>query len=364
VLRHPGTRRATVLPLPSASHSHTATAPSGPATAVPVPTPRPPGSAASAPAGGDAKRACFYGSVSVMQQVGQQVGRTFDCALVFNDATPNWTGWEHPWFIGYYKPDFNWSAWATAVPGRQLVITQRMIPDNPPSDWRSRGANGEYDAHAAELARSLVAAGLDHSVIRLGHEANGTWYIDPIGSSQSDYDAWRAYWARIVRVMRAVPGAHFTFDWCVNAGPRPIPFASWYPGDGVVDVIGADVYDGLAPNLQASTPAERWKVLTTQPGGLSQLIAFARSHHKPLSIPEWGLMSSGSKGGGGDDTYFVHAIAGVVRNNVVAYQSYFDASSGGVMLLSDAHSSLAAYRSHFGGGGDAVRDASAGGEGG
>jgi hypothetical protein len=236
-----------------------------------------------------------------------------------------------------------------------------MIPDNPPSDWRQRGANGEYDAHAAELARTLVAAGLDHSVIRLGHEANGTWFIDSIGSSQSDYDAWRAYWARTVRVMRAVPGAHFSFDWCVNAGTRPIPFASWYPGDGVVDVIGADVYDGLAANLQASTPAERWKVLIAQPGGLSQLIAFARSHHKPLSIPEWGLVSSGSKGGGGDDTYFVNAIAGVVRDNVVAYQSYFDASSGGVMLLSEAQSSLAAYRSHFGGGGDAVREASAGG---
>src|SRR5229473_388421 len=162
----PGARRR--LPHPSLRRYRQGQGPDSPsqtpspATTTSGPT-RSLGSAGSMPAGGDAKRACFYGSVSVMQHVGHQVGQTFDCALVFNDATPNWTGWEHPWFIGYYKPDFNWSAWATAVPGRQLVITQRMIPDNPPSDWRQRGANGEYDAHAAELARTLVAAGLGNS---------------------------------------------------------------------------------------------------------------------------------------------------------------------------------------------------------
>src|SRR5260370_20183648 len=168
ILRYAGTVRARVSPLPSPSQHTSGPPPSqgpdspsqtpSPATTTSGPT-RSLGSAGSMPAGGDAKRACFYGSVSVMQHVGHQVGQTFDCALVFNDATPNWTGWQHPWFIGYYKPDFNWAAWATAVPGRQLVITQRMIPDNPPSDWRQRGANGGYEPHAPELARTPVAAG-------------------------------------------------------------------------------------------------------------------------------------------------------------------------------------------------------------
>jgi Glycosyl hydrolase family 26 len=295
----------------------------------------------------NAKRNCLYSrhSIATLDQLGQQVGRAFDCAVVFNDASPDWKGWEHPWFIGYYKPDSDWGKWMVAAPGRQLIITQSMIPSGAPADWRQRGANGEYDAYARELAQYLVAKGLGGAIIRLGHEANGNWYKDSIGTWRADFNAWRDYWGRIVRAMRAVAGAQFTFDWCINAGVRAIPFALWYPGNSVVDVIGADVYDTLPAN-KVTTSAARFGSIANQAGGLTSIVAFAKKNGKPISIPEWGLIPA-DKLGAGDDPAFVAGIASVVHNNEVAYHSYFDAATGSTLRLSEAPASLQQYRTDF-----------------
>lgn len=310
-------------------------------------TPAAAGPSTAATVATNAKRNCLYSrhSIATLDQLGQRLGRAFDCAVVFNDASPDWKGWEHPWFIGYYKADSDWARWMAAAPARQLIITQSMIPSGAPADWRQRGVNGEYDAHARELAHYLVAKGLGGAIIRLGHEANGNWYNDSIGSTQAEYDAWRTSWARIVRVMRAVPGGHFTFDWTVNAGVRAIPFANWYPGNGVVDVIGADVYDTL-PVSKVTTPAARSGSIANQAGGLTSLVAFANRHGKPISIPEWGLIPA-DKLGAGDDPAFVAGIASVVRHNKVAYLSYFEAAIGSTMRLSEAPASLQEYRRAF-----------------
>ncbi len=53
--------------------------------------------------------------------------------------------------------------------------------------------------------------------------------------------------------MRSVAGAHFAFEWDVNALVRPTPLSSFYPGDDVVNIIGIDAYEpgdlsrGLVP---------------------------------------------------------------------------------------------------------------------
>jgi hypothetical protein len=230
-----------------------------------------------------------------------------------------------------------------------------MIADEAPADWRARGAAGEYDAHADRLGRNLVAAGLGDSVIRLSHEANGTWTKDGLGDDPAAYDDWRTSWGRFARAMDAVPGSDFRFDWTVNAGTRPIPLDTYYPGDDVVDIVGVDVYDfwdepvlGPAPTDPAPTdPATRWAVRYAEPGGTGSVVAFAKAHDKPLSIPEWGLSAIGHKGGAGDNPMFVDGIAGIVADNDVAYQSYFQATTDVGMLLTDAPRSFAAYREHF-----------------
>ena len=150
--------------------------------------------------------------------------------------------------------------------------------------------------------------------------------------------------------MRSVPGAHFLFDWCVNAGYRNVPLSSFYPGDDVVNIIGVDTYDNNALNPKQVS----WNAIYNEPDGLGAVLAFAKANGKPFSIPEWGLVPSQMPGGGGgDDPAYIDGIASVVANNNVAYQSYFDGLQEGPQFF-NSPSSIAAYRVHFGANGDAV----------
>ena len=303
-------------------------------------------------AAGGSTESCAYSANDVdhLQAFERAIGTPIDCAVVFNNASPTWAALEQPWFVVHASPEFNWADWKAADPDRRLVITQSLIPDEAPADWRARGAAGEYDAAAARLGHNLVAAGLGDSVIRLAHEANGTWTKDGLGDDPVAYDDWRTYWGRFARAMRSVPDAHFVFDWTVNAGTRPIPLDAYYPGDDVVDIVGVDVYDfwdELALGPAPTDPATRWAVRYAEPGGTGSVVAFAKAHDKPLSIPEWGLSAVGHKGGAGDNPLFVDEIARIVAHDDVAYQSYFQATTDVAMLLTDAPRSFAAYQQHF-----------------
>jgi hypothetical protein len=304
----------------------------------------------------ESKRVCVYTqhSVSTLQSFDAMVGRDIDCVLVYNDASPDWTGWEKPWFIGHPNPDLNWAKWVAAGAGRQLIVTQNLFPSSVDgTDWRTAGARGDYESHAVALAQNLVAAGLGNSIIRLAHEANGDWYPDSVGSSTSDYQAWVQFWRNTVLAMKSVPGAHFKFDWSVNANYRNIPLDQWYPGDDVVDYIGIDAYDsGITSQLN------RWATIFSRPLGVSTVLQFAKLHGKPLSIPEWGIAPTTSSLSGGDDPGYVDGIAGVVRDNDVAYQSYFYAHDCATQLASSPNS-LAEYRLHFGAAGDSTQDSAA-----
>ena len=307
--------------------------------------------------GDNTKTDCVYAaeSIGVLSAFENLVERKFDCVLVYNNASPNWAGWEHPWFLKEQGiPSRNWWRWATA-PGthRQLVITQGMFPsDVDGTNWLQAGASGAYDAYARTLARNLVAAGLGSSVIRLGHEANlsgSPWFI---GTTRQSFQLWDEFWRQTVLAMRSVPGAHFLFDWCINAHVEPIPLAEWYPGNDVVNIIGIDSYDEGVPAGDV-----RWSSLYNQPDGIKAVLQFAAAHGKPVSIPEWGLWTPGpgTLGGGNDPAYIDH-IASVVRNNPVAYQSYFYNLAPAALLSADPQSRMA-YQLHFGGGSDTTAPA-------
>jgi hypothetical protein len=297
----------------------------------------------------NSKTTCLYtgNSVSALTSFARLTGQPVNCGLLYNDTNTTWAEWVRPWFTQPPAADKDWPGWLRANPSvRRVVLSQEMVPDDVPSNWRELGAAGAYDSYARQLAANLVAARMGNAVIRLGHEMNDTLYHDALGNDPAQYGDWAAYWARIARTMRSVPGAHFLFDWNVNAGYRDIPFDSYYPGDGVVDMIGVDIYDAGMPGSPADA-AVRWERLDNEPGGLAQIVAFARKHGKPLSFPEWGLVSA-SDGGLGDDPAYVTGIAGAIRDNDVVYQAYFDRSAGGVMLLQDAPRSLGLWVRYFG----------------
>ncbi|NHC47024.1 glycosyl hydrolase [Motilibacter aurantiacus] len=329
------------------------------------------GAAASTPrhtaeggAAGDTKTSCVYTAhkVSRMADFSSLVGRESTCAVVFNDVATDWATWSKPWFLTHSSPEYNWASWYRAGNGtRTLVVTQALVPTTLPADWRARGAGGEYDGQIREWAANLVRHGLGDVVVRLGHEANGDWYFDHIGRSDAEYADWRAFWRRFVLVARSVPGAAFEFDWTVNAGYRGVPFEKYYPGDDVVDIIGIDQYDVLAivPWPVPVTPEARWQAILRQRYGITELMAFADAHCKPLSLPEWGLQPAGSGGGsgGGDDPYYVDRIAEIVRTSAVRYQGFWHKEAPPSQMALEANpGALSAYRSHFGARGDALGD--------
>jgi hypothetical protein len=289
---------------------------------------------------------CLYsgGSIAALERFERRNRVTIRCALVYNDAAADWAGWVRPWNAVHPNPDWNWSPWVRDGKGsRHLIITQSLVPSGVPDDWRRRGARGEYDRYARELARNLIARGLGASVIRLGHEPNGSWYHHGLGSDPSQYRNWARLWARTVRAMRSVPGADFRFDLSISAGYRPISLRSYYPGDDVVDFIGVDLYDG-GPVLQGMRdPGQRWNALSSEDGGLLEIARFARRHGKRLSLPEWGLRPRSLPGGGGDNPGFVSRVARFARAHHVAYQCYFNRPTN-VVTLDAAPASRKAYR--------------------
>ena len=295
----------------------------------------------AAPAG----RTCAYGgdTRSGLRAFDALVGIHVDCALVFDDAAPNWKAWDDPWFTNNPIANENWSSFAADAHNR-LIITVNLFPtplaaSDP--DWRAIGAAGGYTHYARILARTLVHDGMGDAVIRLAHEANGTWYPDNIGSTPAQWRQWREFWRRTVIAMRSVAGADFDFNWCIAAGYRAIPFADYYPGDDVVDSIGVDVYDVHIP----SSAGDRWSYAYHMAGGVGAIAAFARRHHKPLTIPEWGLIPRAG-GGGGDDPQFVRGLSRFVERDHVAFQSYFFGETSAT-AIEHAPNSVSAYRSAF-----------------
>ena len=140
----------------------------------------------------------------------------------------------------------------------------------------------------------------------------------------------------------AVHGSHFLFDWTVNAGYEDIAFSDYYPGNAVVDIVGVDAYDSLVDGQQVPAGRRRWHLLSHEPGGLEQLVQFAKARGKALSVPEWGEVAPPA--GAGDDPYYMKQMARLFRKDHVVYESYFDEDDGGTLRLGQVPKSLAVYQ--------------------
>jgi hypothetical protein len=135
--------------------------------------------------------------------------------------------------------------------------------------------------------------------------------------------------------MRSVPGQAFSFDWNVVEGPYGTDPGAAYPGDAYVDEVGVDLYDqswelGSSPmNRSTSTSSQRaWNAFLADSGtGLDRMVRFANAHHKPLSLPEWGVIKRPDGHGLGDDPMFVDNVATWIANHHVAFSSYFSFDS-------------------------------------
>ena len=290
---------------------------------------------------GDSKAACTTDEPGpALNAVQAATGLTYNCLETFTDSDKTWADWVSPWIAG--SSGGAYQGWVAADPsGRQLIDTQNLIPDSEKSNssWTEECAAGAYNSYAAQFAVRMVSAGFGYAIIRLGHEMNGTWENDSLGTTVTQWRVWGKCFDQEVAAMRAVPGAHFLFDWSINEGYRNIPLADYYPGDSYVDIVGISLYDQSGyPLPRVGSPA-RWQALTSEPMGLNVVYAFAVLHHKPLGIPEWGTVSTQ-----GDDAGYVVSVADFISRSDVAYQSWFDAGDFHIYQLSSAApKSLAAY---------------------
>ncbi len=271
-------------------------------------------------------------------------GITYNCVSTYTDQPANWSQWENPWITSSSGAPF--VNWVNAdINNRTVIVAQNLIPNSlSGTNWTAQCAGGAYNGYATQFAKNMIAVGLGNSVIRLAHEMNGNWYDDDYGTTQAQWNQWNQCWDQEVTAMRGA-GADFLFDWNVNSNYRDLNLASIYPGDNYVDIIGIDQYDASGIALPAVGNSNRWPTLANEADGMNAVEAFAAAHSKPLSIPEWGTVSTQ-----GDDGNYVTNISNFVKNHDVAYQAYFNAGVDSILPLvpSKAPNTVAAYIAAFG----------------
>ena len=211
-----------------------------------------------------------------------------------------------------------------------VAFGEPMLPQNVAGVSISACAAGSYNSYWRQFGTNISAYGLGKSIIRLGWEFNGNWYI----WQASNPSTWVKCWQHIVTSARTTaPGLQW--DWNVNRG-RSAGLSDptlAYPGDAYVDTVGVDSYD----SWPAATTSANWNQQLNGTQGLMYWFDFAKTHGKKFAVPEWGNMMPGStapgKNAGGDDPAYVNDMLGFFRAHSAntAWESNFQGpSTGGV----------------------------------
>lgn len=219
-----------------------------------------------------------------------------------------------------------------STPGR-LVYGLPLLPDTGPGTLADV-ARGRYDSVFRQVAIDLKKNGRGNSIVRIGFEANGTWFR--YGGTAKNAATWKAAYRRVAKVMKATsPKLLTNFDiTCGFAMPgsthRLDSLTKLYPGDDVVDLIGCDMYDEW--QTKARNAAQfRQAIRPRATPGLADVAAFARARGKGMTIPEWGVAYPG-RNGNGDNPYFITAMRSWMRANadVLVLENYFNDAAGHV----------------------------------
>jgi hypothetical protein len=226
-----------------------------------------------------------------------------------------------------------------------LAFGVAMLPEDVAGVSLQACADGTYNAYWREFGRVIASYGLGDSIIRLGWEFNGNWYV----WQATHPTVWAECWRQIVTSARSTaPGLQW--DWNVSRGvsagqtnPRLA-----YPGNAYVDMIGVDSYDSWPP----ATTAAGWHYQLKGKQGLDYWLAFAEAHGKLLSVPEWGNVSSGTSAGG-DDPHYVRDMRAFFAANAahIAFEANFQggpaSGSGSYGSGTAVPKAAAAYKAGF-----------------
>jgi len=202
-----------------------------------------------------------------------------------------------------------------------LVVTVPMLP-NVPGVSIQACAGGAYNGYWRQFGQTISSYGLGSSIIRLGWEFNGKWY----SWAATDPTAWAECWRQAVTSARST-APQLRWDWNVNRGVSSAlanPIRA-YPGNDYVSMIGIDSYDQW-PSVAS---AGGWQRQVNGKQGLNYWLAFAKTHGKKLSVPEWGSLRYGRSAGRDDPQYIRDMRAFFAANaRYIAFEAIFQGSIG------------------------------------
>jgi hypothetical protein len=264
-------------------------------------------------------------------------GAPVDVATVWPDRS-TWNDFIDPaWLYQIWK--------GSAV---TVAFGEPMLPEGVAGVSIRACAAGSYDSYWRQFGTNISAYGLGNSIIRLGWEFNGNWYI----WAASNPAQWVQCWQQIVTSARATaPGLQW--DWNVNRGPSAglaDPTLA-YPGNAYVNTIGVDSYDIWPP----ATTSGGWNQQLNGTQGLMYWLSFAKANGKQFAVPEWGNIIPGTTApgtnAGGDDPAYVNDMLGFFQAHsaVLAWEANFQSpSTGGVYGTGTrVPGSSAAYKAGF-----------------
>jgi hypothetical protein len=161
------------------------------------------------------------------------------------DVVDAWSG-RSSW-SDIVSPSWLYEIW-TGSP-YTMAFGVAMLPEDVSGVSLQAGADGTYNAYWRQFGSAIASYGLGDSIVRLGWEFNGTWYV----WQATQPTVWAEYWRQIVTSVRSTaPGLRW--NWNVNRGVTSglADPTEAYPGDAYVDMIGVDSYDWWPPATTAS----------------------------------------------------------------------------------------------------------------
>lgn len=204
------------------------------------------------------------GRIETILDIEDEVGETFHLIRIF-------LRWEH---------DLADSDVATLqAGGRAIHLSVRPVrSDGSVIPWADIAS-----AAPGEALHDEMVAWAD-AVVALGPDARFTFNHEPeTRDSAPNGDAldYRQAWRRMAELVRERGGTETALVWTVGLGALESPGGrAWYPGDDVVDVIGADLYNWFTCQ-GTDRPWISFEDL------IEPAVAFAAERGKPLALPEF-----------------------------------------------------------------------------
>ena len=205
------------------------------------------------------------------------------------------------------------------------VVSLPLLTENTTRQF-DNCARGAFDRYHREAAQVMKRRGASDAIIRLGWEANGSWFPWSAGKNPEGY---KKCFRRAAKTIKSVD-RKFKIEWpMAKKGHLKFNVDKIYPGGDVVDIIGVVLYDRYPSfNTQKVWNKMYNAKFNGGPYGPGAWLRYAKSKGKPLAVGEWGL-SNGYTRRSKDNPVFIENMYKFLKKNArnISYASYYNCQS-------------------------------------